>query len=91
MVPEIVVLGAKIATDIGIVTAVGCVSKRLTAPFALNTVQKIGIFCAEIAVAGMIAEKTDVYIEDTFETMEEFLAKRNSGDNWTKGARVHGK
>ena len=87
MVP-VLTFAAKIATDIGVVTLVGGGTKLLTGSCSLNAIQKIGIGCAEIVLAGMVIDKANVYIEEQFDTFDEYLKKRKESNSWTTGGRT---
>lgn len=85
---EAVILGAKIATDIGITTLVNCGARQLTAGCTMNILQRITLCAAELAIAGVIAEKTNVYIENSVKTFDEYMAQRKELSKWTSGGRT---
>ena len=93
MVPVAVTLGTKVATDIGLGVLINGGAKWLTAPLELNALQKVCVGVAEFVLVSLVATKTDVVIDDTFQTFEEFMKTRKDRENWTSGGRTdsHGK
>ena len=88
----VIPLAAKIAADYGIVTLSGIATKKIVAPYALKPIQKLGVMAAELAISGIVIEKTNVHIDKVCMDFDQFIKEREIDrkfkSEWTTGYRT---
>jgi hypothetical protein len=85
MIPAIIPLATQVAADFGVGWIVHGGTKMMTCMTEMGAAKKVCIGVAEIAITGIVSEKVNDYIDDTFDKAAKFIVDHDLDRKFKKG------
>ncbi len=85
MIPAIIPLATQIVADFGVGYLVHGGAKVALCTTELNLAQKACVGIAELAITGVVCDKTNNYIDDTFDKVAAFIVDHDLDRKFKKG------
>ena len=90
MIPAVIPLATQVAADFGVGWLVHGGVKTATCLTEMTATKKVCIGVAELAITGMISEKVNNYIDESFDKAAKFIVDRDLDKKFMKGGGKNG-